>query len=59
MTATNMCSNFVGFRSSSPLTELSLSNLMKIVNKSSEKITDSNLEEIVDIWNRNGRRIAV
>ena len=41
------------------LPELSLSNLMKIINKSPEKITDSNLEEIVDMWNRKGRRIAV
>ena len=41
------------------LTELSLSNLMKIVIKSPEKLTDSDLEEIVDVWNRKGRRIAV
>ena len=41
------------------LTELSLSNLMKIGIASSEKFTDSGLEEIVDVWNRNGRWIAV
>ena len=41
------------------LTELSLSNLMKIAIESSEKLTDSDLEEIVDVWNRKGRRIAV
>ena len=41
------------------LTELSLSNLMKIVIESSEKLTDSDLEEIVDVRNRIGRRIAV
>ena len=38
MTATNMCSNFVGFRSSPPLTELRLSYLMKIVIESPEKL---------------------
>ena len=41
------------------LTELSLSNLIKIVIESPEKLTDSDLEEIVDVWNRKGRRIAV
>ena len=41
------------------LTELSLSNLMKIVIGSPEKLTDSYLEEIVDIWNRKCREIAV
>ncbi len=41
------------------LTELSLSNLMKIVIESPEKLTDSDMEEIVDVWNRKGRWIAV
>ena len=41
------------------LTELSLSNLIKIVIESLEKLTDSDLEEIVDVWNRKGRQIAV
>ena len=41
------------------LTELILPNLMKIVIESPEKLTDSDLEEIVDVWNRKGRRIAV
>ena len=41
------------------VTELSLSNLIKIVIESPEKLTDSDLEEIVDMWNRKGRRIAV
>ena len=36
------------------LTDLSLSNLMKIVVESPEKLTDSDLEEIVDVWNRKG-----
>ena len=31
---------------------------MKIVIESPEKLTDSDLEEIVDVWNRKGRRIA-
>ena len=30
-----------------------------IVIESPEKLTDSNLEEIVDMWNRKGRQIAV
>ena len=33
--------------------------LIKIEIESSEKLTDSNLEEIVDLWHRKGRRIAV
>ena len=32
---------------------------MTIVIESPEKLTDSDLEEIVDVWNRKGRRIAV
>ena len=41
------------------LTELSLSNLMKIITKSFEKLSDCDLEEIVDVWNRKGSWIAV
>ena len=41
------------------LGECSLSHLMKISIESPEKLTDSDLEEIVDIWNRKSRRIAV
>ena len=41
------------------LTELSMSKLMKIVIESPETLTDRNLEEIVDVWNRNVTRIAV
>ena len=41
------------------LTELSLSNLMKIVIESPEKLTESDLEEIVDVMSRKGRRVAV
>ena len=32
---------------------------MKIVIESPEKLTDSDLEEIVEVWSRKGRRIAV
>ena len=41
------------------LTELSPSNLMTIVIRCPEKLTESDLEEIVDVWNRKGRRIAL
>ena len=41
------------------LAELSLSNLVKIVIESPEKLTDSDLETIVAVWNRKGRQIAV
>ena len=39
------------------LTKLNLTNLMKIVTEYPENITDSDLEEIVDVWNRKGRQI--
>ena len=48
MTATNMCSNFGGFR---------CLPLLKIVIESPEKLTDSDLEENVDVWNRKGDRL--
>ena len=41
------------------LGELSLSRLMKIAIESPETLSDSDLEEVVTIWNRKGRRIAV
>ena len=41
------------------LGELSLSRLMKIAIESPETLFDSDLEEVVIIWNRKGRRIAV
>ena len=41
------------------LTELSLPNLMESIIESPEKLTDSDLEETVDVWNRKGSRIAV
>ena len=43
----------------SSLNDKSLSNLMKIALESPVELTDSNLEEIIDIWNRKSRRIVV
>ena len=43
----------------SSLSDTSLSHLMKIAIESPATLTDSDLEEIVDTWNRKGRRIAV
>ena len=39
--------------------ERSLSNLMKITIESPEKLSDNDLDEIINIWNRKPRRIAV
>ena len=41
------------------LGETSLSHLMKIAIESPEKLSDSDLENIVDIWYRKSRRIIV
>ena len=43
----------------SSLSDKSLSNLMKIAIESPTELSNSNLEEIVDIWNRKNRRISV
>ena len=43
----------------SRLGEKSLSHLMKIAIESPEKLSDSDLENIVDIWCRQSRRIIV
>ena len=43
----------------SRLCDTSLSHLMKIAIESPDKLTDSDLEDIVDVWNRKSRRIAV
>ena len=43
----------------SSLNDKSLSNLMKIALESPDELTDSNLEEAVDVWNRKSRRIVV
>jgi len=43
----------------SSLNDKSLSNLMKIALESPVELTDSYLEEIVDVWNRKSRRIVV
>ena len=39
--------------------ELSLSNLMKIVIESPDTLSDNDVEEIVSVWSRKNRRIAV
>ena len=41
------------------LGEKSLSHMMKIAIESPEKLSDSDLENIVDIWYRKSRRIIV
>ena len=41
------------------LSDTSLSHLMKIAIESPDTLQDCDLEEIVDMWNRKGRRIAV
>ena len=46
-------------RLTSRLGEKSLSNLMKIAIESPEKLSDSDLGNIVDIWYRKSRRIIV
>ena len=43
----------------SSLNDKSLSNLMKIALESPVELTDSHLEEIVDVWNRKSRRVVV
>ena len=43
----------------SRLSDTSLSHLMKIAIESPDKLTDSDLEDIVNVWNRKSRRIAV
>ena len=43
----------------SRLSDTSLSHLMKIAIESPDTLLDSDLEEIVDMWNRKNRRIAV
>ena len=43
----------------SSLNERNLSHLMKIAIESPGELTHSHLEEVVDIWNRKSRRIAV
>ena len=43
----------------SSLSDKSLSHLMKIAIESPDVLTDCDLEEVVNVWNRKGRRIAV
>ena len=43
----------------SSLNDKSLSNLMKIALESPDELTDSYLEEVVNVWNIKSRRIVV
>ena len=43
----------------SSLNDKSLSNLMKIALESPDELTDSHIEEVVNVWNRKSRRIVV
>ena len=43
----------------SSLNDKSLSNLMKIALESPDELTDSHLEEVVNVWNRKSRRRVV
>ena len=49
----------IKIRLRSSLNAKSLSNLMKIVLESPDELTDSHLEEVVNVWNRKSRRIVV
>ena len=49
----------IKIRLRSSLNDKSLSHLMKIAIESPAELTDSQLEEVVDVWNRKNRRIAV
>ena len=43
----------------SSLNDKSLSNLMKIALESPDELTDSHLEEVVNVWNRKSKRMVV
>ena len=49
----------IGTRLRSSLNDKSLSNLMKVALESPDELTDSHLEEVVNVWNRKSRRIVV
>ena len=40
------------------LSDKSLSNLMKIAIESPDQLTDQDLEQVIDIWQRKNRRIT-
>ena len=42
----------------SSLNDKSLSNLMKIALESPDELTDSHLEEVVNVWNRKSRTVV-
>ncbi len=41
------------------LSEFSLSHLMRISSESPEQLSDNELEQMIDVWNRKHRRISV
>ena len=41
------------------LSDCSLSHLMKIAIEAPEVLSDSNLDEIVNVWQRKSRRVSV
>ena len=41
------------------LSDKSLSNLMKIAIESPDQLTDQDLEQVIDIWQRKNRKITV
>ena len=41
------------------LSETSLSHLMKVAVESPKELSDTDLEQIVDIWNRKPRKVAI
>ena len=48
----------IKMRLRSSLKDTSLSHLMKIAIESPDKLTDSDLDEIVEVWNRKNRRVS-
>ena len=43
----------------SSLKDTSLSHIMKIAIESLDELTDSDLDEIVEVWNQKNRRVSV
>ncbi len=41
------------------LSEFNLSHLMRISSESPEQLSDNELEQMIDVWNRKHRRISV
>ena len=41
------------------LSEISLTQLMKIAIEGPEKLSDNDIEQIISVWNRKARRVSV